>query len=606
MTMIEESRRYRKDVPVEQTWDLTDLFPDKKSWEKALKDIVEEADQITTFKGKLSENANTLLQAINSVEAYQQKVIHVAVYANLLVSADGSDPVNQGAAAKSGAALAAIRSKISFFETELLNLTSSEIEQFIEDEPGLETYRKYLFDILEQKEHILSPELEEALSALGEVLEAPHNIFSRSKQSDIQFKSVTDSQGKTQPMSEPLYEESYEYSEDTVLRRNAYESFIETLEQYKNTYAAAYQTEITKQVQLSKLRKYDSVTDMLLAPQQATTEMYHNQLDVIQEKLAPHMQKYAKLLKEKLGLEELRFCDLKAPLDPAFNPSTSYEEASETILNALDIMGPEYIEGMKKALSDRWVDRAENVGKASGAFCSSPYGAHPYILVTWADKMRNAFILAHELGHAGHFYLAGKNQTLFNTRPSTYFIEAPSTLNELLLADHLMHANKDNPRMKRWVITQLLGTYYHNFITHLLEGAFQRKVYDLAEKGTPLTADVLCREKRQVLESFWGDTVTFDNGAGLTWMRQQHYYMGLYPYTYSAGLTVSTTMAKRIREEGQPAVDDWLNVLKSGGTKRPLELINDAGIDMSNPKNIEIAVDYVGSLIDKLIESYSE
>jgi len=606
MTMTEESRRYRKDVPVEQTWDLTDLFPDKESWEKALKDIVEEADQITAFKGKLSENANTLLHAIKTAEAYQQKVIHVAVYANLLVSADGSDPANQGAAAKSGAALAAIRSKISFFETELLSLTSSEIEQFIKDEPELETYRKYLFDILEQKEHILSPELEEALSALGEVLEAPHNIFSRSKQSDMQFKSVTDSQGKTQPMSEPLYEESYEYSEDTALRRNTYESFIETLEQYKNTYAATYQTEITKQVQLSKLRKYDSVTDMLLAPQQVTTEMYHNQLDVIQEKLAPHMQKYAKLLKEKLGLEELRFSDLKAPLDPAFNPSTSYEEASETILNALDMMGPEYIEGMKKALSDRWVDRAENVGKASGAFCSSPYGAHPYILVTWADKMRNAFILAHELGHAGHFYLAGKNQTLFNTRPSTYFIEAPSTLNELLLADHLMHANKDNPRMKRWVITQLLGTYYHNFITHLLEGAFQRKVYDLAEKGTPLTADVLCREKRQVLESFWGDTVTFDDGAGLTWMRQQHYYMGLYPYTYSAGLTVSTTMAKRIREEGQPAVADWLNVLKSGGTKRPLDLINDAGIDMSNPKNIEIAVDYVGSLIDELIVSYSE
>ncbi len=604
--MSETNRQYRKDVPTEETWDLTDLFPNKESWEKGLQEIVEEVDRITAFKGKLSENANTLAEALEAAEAYRQKVIHVAVYANLLASADGSDPANQSAAAKSGAALATISSKFSFFETELLTLTSSDIEQFIDDEPKLKTYRKYLFDILEKKEHILSPELEEALSALSEVLDAPHNIFSRSKQSDMQFESVIDNKGNTQPMSEPLYEESYEYSEDTALRRNAYDSFIKTLEQYKNTYAATYQTEITKQVQLAKLRKYDSVTDMLLAPQQVTTEMYHNQLDVIQEKLAPHMQKYAKLLKEKLGLKELRFCDLKAPLDPSFNPSTSYEEASETILNALTIMGPEYIEGMEKALSSRWVDRAENVGKANGAFCASPYGAHPYILVTWADKMRNAFILAHELGHAGHFYLAGKYQTLFNTRPSTYFIEAPSTLNELLLADHLMDQNTDNSRMKRWIITQLLGTYYHNFITHLLEGAFQRKVYALAEAGTPLTADVLCREKRNVLESFWGDTVIFDDGAGLTWMRQQHYYMGLYPYTYSAGLTVSTTMAKRIREEGQPAVDDWLNVLKAGGTKQPLDLIKDAGIDMSNPENIEIAVDYVGSLIDQLIESYSE
>ncbi len=604
--MSNSNRQYRKDVPVEQTWDLTDLFPDKESWEKALQSAVQEAEQITAFKGRLSESAKTLSKALKTTEAYQQKVIHVAVYANLLISADGSDPSNQSAAAKSGAALAEISSKLSFFESELLKLTSSDIEQFIKDEPELETYRKYLFDILEKKEHILSPELEEAFSALGEVLDAPHNIFSRSKQSDMQFETIVDGQENTQPMSEPLYEESYEYSEDTVLRRNAYASYVNTFEQYKNTYAATYQTEITKQVQLSKLRKYDSVTDMLLAPQQVTTEMYHNQLDVIQEKLAPHMRKYAKLLKEKLGLEELRFCDLKAPLDPSFNPSTSYEDASETILTALDVMGPEYLEGMKKALSNRWVDRAQNVGKANGAFCSSPYGAHPYILVTWADKMRNAFILAHELGHAGHFYLAGKYQSLFNTRPSTYFIEAPSTLNELLLADHLMKTYKDDPRMKRWVITQLLGTYYHNFITHLLEGAFQRKVYALAEAGTPLTADVLCREKRNVLESFWGDTVTFDEGAGLTWMRQQHYYMGLYPYTYSAGLTVSTTVAKRIREEGQPAVDDWLNVLKSGGTKKPLDLIKDAGIDMSNPKNIEIAVNYVGSLIDELVESYSE
>lgn len=604
--MSDANRQYRKDVPIEQTWDLTDLFPDHASWEKTLKEIVAEADQVTAFKGKLSDNAETLLKALKTTEAYQEKAIKVAVYANLLLSADGSAPANQSAAAKSGAAVAMINSKLSFLETELLTLNESDIEQFIKDEPELKQYRKYLFDILEEKEHILSPELEEAISSLNEVLEAPYTIFSRSKQSDMQFESVVDGDGIAQPVSEPLYEESYEYSEDTVLRRNAYASFVKTFEQYKNTYAATYATEVTKQVQLAKLRKYDSVTDMLLAPQQVTTEMYHNQLDVIQEKLAPHMRKYANLLKEKLGLDELRFCDLKAPLDPSFNPSTSYEEASKTILSALNIMGPEYIEGMEKALSNRWVDRAENVGKASGAFCSSPYGVHPYILVTWADKMRNAFILAHELGHAGHFYLAGKYQNLFNTRPSTYFVEAPSTLNELLLADFLMQTNPDNPRMKRWIITQLLGTYYHNFITHLLEGAFQRKVYTLAEEGTPLTADVLCREKRSVLESFWGDTVTFDDGAGLTWMRQQHYYMGLYPYTYSAGLTVATTMAKRIREEGQPAVDDWLNVLKSGGSKKPLDLIQDAGIDMSNPENIVIAVDYVGSLIDELIESYSE
>lgn len=217
--------------------------------------------------------------------------------------------------------------------------------------------------------------------------------------------------------------------------------------------------------------------------------------------------------------------------------------------------------------------------------------------------MRGAFVLAHELGHAGHFYLAGENQSLVNTEPSTYFVEAPSTLNELLLADHMI-ANTDDKRMKRWVITQLLETYYHNFVTHLLEGEFQRRVYSLAESGTPLTEDVLTGQKSETLQNFWGDAVEIDEGAGLTWMRQPHYYMGLYPYTYSAGLTISTAVAGKIREEGTPAVDRWLSVLKAGGTMKPLELAQKAGVDMSNPEAIREAVAYVGKLVDELEKSY--
>src|SRR5690625_653562 len=304
---------------------------------------------------------------------------------------------------------------------------------------------------------------------------------------------------------------------------------------------------------------------MLLHPQHVTQDMYHNQLDIIQKELAPHMRKYAKLKQEQLGLEEMRFCDLQVALDPDFVPETTYEEASKTIMDALQVMGPEYSEIIKKGLTERWVDRADNIGKSTGAFCASPYGVHPYILITWTNTMRGTFVLAHELGHAGHFYLAGKYQSLANTRPSTYFIEAPSTLNELLLADHLLKQT-DDIRMKNWIIDQLLGTYYHNFVTHLLEGEYQRRVYQLAEEGIPLTANVLSEQKKETLENFWGDAVIIDEGASLTWMRQPHYYMGLYPYTYSAGLTVSTSMSQQILKEGQPAVDRWLDVLKAGGT----------------------------------------
>jgi oligoendopeptidase F len=249
------------------------------------------------------------------------------------------------------------------------------------------------------------------------------------------------------------------------------------------------------------------------------------------------------------------------------------------------------------------VDLADNVGKSTGAFCSSPYGSHPFILITWTNTMRGTFVLAHELGHAGHFYLAGKYQRLFNTRPSTYFIEAPSTMNELLLGQYLL-SNTNDQRMKRWVISQLLGTYYHNFVTHLLEGELQRQVYAWAEKGNPITANVLCEMKGNILKSFWQDEVDIDEGASLTWMRQPHYYMGLYPYTYSAGLTASTAVVQKIQQEGKPAIDRWLEVLKAGGTMKPLELMKHAGVDMSKPDAIRNAVAYVGSLVDQLVESY--
>src|SRR5699024_9119697 len=327
---------------------------------------------------------------------------------------------------------------LSFIDSELLTIPEDTIKQFLHQETKLQTYEKMLFDLMEKKTHTLAPEIEETLAALSEVHDAPQMIYQHSKAADMEFDPITDDAGNELPMSAALYEDQYEMAAETTIRRGAYRSFVKTLKQYKNTYAAVYATEVTKQVTMASLRNYDSVTDMLLEPQQVTKEMYHNQLDVIQEELAPHMRRFAKLKKEKLGLDEMRYSDLQAPLDPEFNPETTYEEATETILEALSVMGPEYAEIMKKGIENRWVDRADNVGKATGAFCSSPYGVHPYILVTWTNAMRGAFILAHELGHAGHFYLAGKNQELVNTSPSTYFIEAPSTINELLLAQHLM------------------------------------------------------------------------------------------------------------------------------------------------------------------------
>ncbi|MBM6619466.1 oligoendopeptidase F [Bacillus suaedaesalsae] len=596
-------RPNRNEVSVVTTWNLEDLFPTYEAFKAGAAFIEENLQSVTQYKGTLSESAEQLVNCLKAQESLLEKLVRVYTHASLRFSEDGTNPVNQADMSRVGALYSHVMAAFSFIKSEVLSLSEDTITSFLNENKELHTYKKVLHDITLLKPYQLHPETEEALAALGEVHGSPYTIYQRSKSSDMQFDSIVDDEGNEHPLSFALFEDHFEISPNTSLRRKAYDSFVTTLKQYKNTYAATYAAEVNKQVTLSKLRKFNSVTDMLLQPQEVSQEMYHNQLDVIEKELAPHMQRYARLKKRVLGLDTLRFCDLKAPLDPEFNPKTTYEEASKLILESLQVMGEEYASVMEKALTERWVDLPDNVGKSTGAFCSSPYGAHPYILLTWTDSMRGAFILAHELGHAGHFYLANKYQTILNTRPSTYFVEAPSTMNELLFGQHILK-NTTDPRMKRWVTLQFLGTYYHNFVTHLLEGEFQRRVYRLAEEGTPLTAALLCEQKADVLKTFWGDTVEIDEGASLTWMRQPHYYMGLYPYTYSAGLTVSTAVASMMKEEGQVVVDRWLEVLKAGGTLTPQQLIEHAGLDMTKPDAIRKAVSYVGSLIDDLEQSF--
>jgi oligoendopeptidase F len=605
MKNVIENRLIRAEVPTELTWDLSDLYKSDAEWHTALNVLENDIQKLDAFKGRLHTSSTTLLNCLLIEEELLMKLTKLSSYANLKESADRTDPVIQANSSKVSALGTKVHTALSFIHNEILSFEEGTIEKYLIEEIKLNPFRKSLLEVLSKSQHTLSPETEEALAALGEVHSSPYKIYGMTKLADMDFNPIQDEQGNEFPLSFALFESNYEFSPSAYIRRKAYESFVSTLKRYKNTVATTYATEVKKQVTLSRLRKYESVTHMLLEPQKVPLEMYNNQLDIIYKELAPHMRRFADLKKKVLGLDQMLFCDLHAPLDPEFNPAITYEEAGKLIQDSLKVLGDEYSSIIEKGFKERWVDLADNVGKSTGAFCSSPYGSHPYILITWQNTMRGCFTLAHEFGHAGHFYLANKNQRIMNVRPSMYFVEAPSTMNELLLAQHLLATTNDK-RMRRWVILQLLGTYYHNFVTHLLEGEYQRRVYTLAEEGQALTAKSLTEIKTNVLSTFWGDSVEIDEGAGLTWMRQPHYYMGLYSYTYSAGLTASTAVAQMIKEEGQPAVDRWLDVLRAGGTMKPLELMKHAGVNMSKPDAIRKAVSYVGSLIDELERSYQE
>lgn len=598
-----KNRLTRSEVPVELTWKLEDIFPSTDAWEEEMTAITAEIPTITQYKGRLGEGPAQLLACIEAMETLQARFIRFMSYAYLLQAGDGTDPANQMAMGKAASLAARFQAETSFVRSEALALPSGTLEGYLKDEPALKDFGRMLTRMLEEKPHMLSPETEMALASLGEVLSSPSMIYNRSKAADMTFEPIVDSKGESYPLSFATYEETFETSPDTTLRRNAFKSFTKGLKAYQNTYGATWGTEVKKQVVMAKLRGYESATHMLLHGQEVSLEAYNNLHDIILKELAPHMRRYAKLRKEVLGLDKLYYCDIEAPLDPEFSPSVTYQEAAELILKGLAVLGPEYQEIMKDGLENRWVDLADNVGKSTGAFCSSVPGVHPYILVTWTDSMRNALILAHELGHAGHGVLSQRYQRLSNTRTSLFFVEGPSIINELLVGNHIASQTSD-PRMHRWLNMQFLMTYHHNFVRHLIEGELQRRIYAMAEQGQPITATILSKVQGDILEEFWGGEVEVDEGARLTWMRQPHYYMGLYPYSYSAGLTIGTAVAKAIQEEGQPVVDKWLEVLKAGGTQSPVELAKMAGVDMTQPDAIRKAVDYVGTLVDGVVESF--
>ncbi len=465
--------------------------------------------------------------------------------------------------------------------------------------------RGYLEDLLRNKAHRLHPEAERVMAALSRSLDAPYEIYNAAKLADMKFQDF-EADGEKFPLGYSLFEDNYEYDARTEVRRAAFQAFSKKIAEYENVTAAAYNAALQTEKTLADLRGFDSVYDSLLFSQKVGQDMYHRQIDLIMEKLAPHMRKYARLLRKVHHLDKMTYADLKLPLDPEYDPSVTIEESRAYIEKGLAILGENYVEMVRTAYRERWVDFARNAGKSTGGFCASPYGRNSFILLNWNDKMSDVFTLAHELGHAGHFKACNSAQNLFDTDVSTYFVEAPSTMNELLMAHYLLKTS-DDKRFRRWVLTSMVGhTYYHNFVTHLLEAAYQREVYRIIEGGGSVQAETLNGIMRNTLEKFWGEDVEITEGAEHTWMRQPHYYMGLYSYTYSAGLTIATQMCKRIEKEGEGAIEDWKKVLAAGSTGTPVELAAMAGIDITTDGPLLDTIETIGGMIDEICQLTEE
>ncbi|EGF13844.1 oligoendopeptidase F [Streptococcus sanguinis] len=592
-------QKHRSEFPENELWDLTALYQDQEDFLRAIEKAREDIQKfVRDYQGKLS-TFEDFERAFAELEQIYIQISHIGNYGFMPQTTDFGDESFAQIAQAAMEFETEANVALSFFDDALVGADEAVLEKLGQEPHLTSAIRQAKI----KKSHYLGADVEKALTNLGEVFYSPQDIYTKMRAGDFAMADF-EVDGKVYKNSFVTYENFYQNHENAEIREKAFRSFSEGLRQHQNAAAAAYLAQVKSEKLLADMKGYESVFDYLLAEQEVDRSMFDRQIDLIMSEFAPVAQKYLKHVAKVNGLEKMTFADWKLDLDSELNPEVSIDDAYDLVMKSVEPLGQEYCQEVARYKEERWVDFAANAGKDSGGYAADPYRVHPYVLMSWTGRMSDVYTLIHEIGHSGQFIFSDNHQSYFNAHMSTYYVEAPSTFNELLLSDYL-ERQFDNPRQKRFALAhRLTDTYFHNFITHLLEAAFQRKVYTLIEEGGTFGASKLNAIMKEVLTDFWGDAVEIDDDAALTWMRQAHYYMGLYSYTYSAGLVISTAGYLHLKNDENGA-RDWLELLKSGGSKTPLESAMIIGADISTDKPLRDTIQFLSDTVDQII-AYSE
>ncbi|HES0038166.1 TPA: oligoendopeptidase F [Streptococcus pyogenes] len=589
----------RSEFPENELWDLTALYKDRQDFLLAIEEALQDIDLFKRNYEDRITSVDDFTQALIEIEHIYIQMSHIGTYAFMPQTTDFSDESFAQIAQAGDDFMTKASVALSFFDTALAN-ADLDVLDTLEKNPYFSAAIR-MAKI--QKEHLLSPDVEKALANLREVINAPYDIYTKMRAGDFDMDDF-EVDGKTYKNSFVSYENFYQNHENAEIRDKAFRSFSKGLRKHQNTAAAAYLAKVKSEKLLADMKGYTSVFDYLLAEQEVDRSLFDRQIDLIMTEFGPVAQKFLKHVAQVNGLEKMTFADWKLDIDNDLNPEVSIDGAYDLVMKSLAPLGQEYTKEIERYQTERWVDFAANANKDSGGYAADPYKVHPYVLMSWTGRMSDVYTLIHEIGHSGQFIFSDNHQSYFNTHMSTYYVEAPSTFNELMLSDYLEH-QFDDPRQKRFALAhRLTDTYFHNFITHLLEAAFQRKVYTLIEEGGTFGADQLNAMMKEVLTDFWGDAVDIDDDAALTWMRQAHYYMGLYSYTYSAGLVMSTAGYLNLKNNPDGA-KEWLDFLKSGGSRTPFDTAMLIGADIATEKPLRDTIQFLSNTVDQII-NYTE
>lgn len=589
----------RKDVPEYYTWNLTDIYPDEASWEADFNLAKKLSSELSNFETTFTSSAKTMLSALTLDETLGILLEKLYAYAHLHQDEDTANPHYQKLIERARTLYVEASTRSSYMPSQILTLDEETLHRYYGEETGLVYFKHSIDLIIREKAHILSPELEEFLSKTGEISNSADNIFSMINNADMKFDFVTDDQGNEIELTQGNYSEFLD-SPNREVRKSAFFTFNKAYQRQINTLGATLYESMKKDVFYANVRKYPSALESSLHHDNVPVSVYDNLIETVKSNMEP-MDRYLRLRKSILGLEELHFYDLYTPLIPQSDVKISYEEAYETMKSAVSILGKDYIEVLERAHAERWIDVLENEGKRSGAYCSGPYGTHPYILLNHKENLDSMFTLAHEMGHAMHSYLSDANQTRNKAQYTIFVAEVASTVNEALLMQYLLKNTKDrNTRM--YLINHFLEQFRGTVYRQTMFAEFEKICHTHIENGEPLHAASFTDIYRQLNEAYHGDSLVLDHEANIGWSRIPHFYSAFYVYKYATGFASAMAIVKSIMDEGKPAVERYLTFLKSGGSKFPLELLQDAGVDLTTPKPIEDALKLFDDLVTELEE----
>ena len=587
----------RSDIAKEFTWDLENIYPTDDSWEDSFKKIEQGLPELEALKGTLAQSGYALLKVLQTRDELYEELETLFVYASMRKDEDTTHSAYLGMFDRAMQLFVRASTVISYIEPEILALPQTTLDTYVQETPGLSLYRQQLDDINRNRPHVRSAEVEAVLAAAGEISEVPDSIFSMIDNADLKLPQIQNENDEEVPLTKGNYL-VYIRSTDRRVRKEAFEGMHGTFLKQRNTIAATLGGQVKGSLFFTRQRGFGSSRERALSRYNIPVSVYDNLVDTVREHI--HLlNRYMKLRKRLLQLDELHMYDLYVPIVKETADEISYQEACETVASALEPLGQNYTSILRQAFKDRWIDVYETPGKRGGAYSGGGYKTHPFILLNFQNKRDSMYTLAHELGHSMHSYFTRSHQPFQYGDYTIFVAEVASTLNEGLLTEYLLR-NTDEPEVRLSILNHSLEGLRGTLFRQTMFAEYEQQIHSQAEQGQPLTADSLSAMYRALNEKYYGGEAVIDELIDIEWARIPHFYYNFYVYQYATGISAASALVQKILQEGQPAVQRYLTFLSSGSCEYSIELLKKAGVDMTSPEPVRQALQLFDSHLTQM------